>query len=297
MFYGTDDEFVAASGPFLRGALDDGHGAVVVSTPDNVGLVRDELGDDARHVEFIDGADLYVRPTSAAANWQRILDDFTGRGVRYVRAIGEVPFGLPDRHAAWTRYDSATNYAFAAAPAWIVCPYNTRDLPADVLAGGWRTHPTIWDGQRRPTNRYVDPSVLLREVGEPVPPVTGDPILTLPVTADIAGVRAEVRLLAERLGTLTAPRVDDLTLAVTELATNCLRHASGRGRVALWYVDGRVVCDVTDHGGRPIDPLAGYMPPATDASGGRGLWLTRHVCDALVISSGDRGNSIRFSIS
>jgi hypothetical protein len=44
---------------------------------------------------------------------------------------------------AWFRYESLVNLAFASAPATIVCPYDTRTVPDDVIADARRTHPDV----------------------------------------------------------------------------------------------------------------------------------------------------------
>ncbi|HEX6498880.1 MAG TPA: sensor histidine kinase [Micromonosporaceae bacterium] len=296
VFYDSDERFVALTAPFLRGALADGHGAVAATTKAHIELLRDELGDDADRVVFVDNADWYTRPARTVAGWQRQLDEFAARGVRYTRVVGEVVFGEPDEHATWTRYESALNRVFAHAPAWIVCPYSTRQLPPTVLGDALRTHPTVWDGQHRASGAYLDPAALLDEIADPVPPTSGEPTLTVPVTGDLAALRDRVRAVAEATRVLPARQVDDLALTVTELATNCLRHGTVPARVALWFVDDRVVGEVSDAGRASIDPLAGYLPPSPGADGGMGLWLARHACDALSISSGDGGTVVRFSI-
>lgn len=46
----------------------------------------------------------------------------------------------------WKRYESVLNVAFATSSAWIVCPYDARELPAEVVADAERTHPARLTG-------------------------------------------------------------------------------------------------------------------------------------------------------
>lgn len=73
---------------------------------------------------------------------------------------------------------------------------------------------------------------------------------------------------ARRAG-LPPPRVNDLVIAVSELAANTLAHTRGPGTFTLWVTDQEVICQVQDQG-QIIDPLAGRLRPAPDApDGGR----------------------------
>ena len=130
MFYGSDREFAAALTPFVRDGLAGGDAVVAAVTVANAGVLRDALGPDAAAVTFIDRDQWYQRPASTVAGWHGLVQDATSRGHRHVRLIGEVGFGVEERHPTWTRYESAVNRVFADAPAWIVCPYDSRALPA-----------------------------------------------------------------------------------------------------------------------------------------------------------------------
>lgn len=296
LFYGTDEQFVAALGPFLRDGLARGDAAVAAVTRPNIGLLRDALGTDADDVSFIDRDEWYERPTATVAGWRRLLAGATGRGHGYVRIIGEVAFGPAERHPSWTRYEAVLNRVFADAPAWIVCPYDARALPPEVLADARRTHPVVSHSGRQASDRYLAPEALLRAVREPVPDADGPPVLTLPVTVPVTAVRHAVRAAVEAGGWLSVDRLDDLLFAVTELAGNTLRHGAGRRELRLWASPGAVVCEVTDEGPGPADPLVGYLPPAETVSGGRGLWAAQQVCDGLSLEHRAGLTRARFAV-
>lgn len=105
-------------------------------------------------------------------------------------------------------------------------------------------------------------------------------------------VRRFIAIRAHRAG-LPPHRVDDLVIAIAELAANTLAHTDGPGTVTFWATADEVVCEVKDKG-RISDPLVGMLRPAPDASGGgRGLWLVREVCDQVEIRSGEAGTTVR----
>jgi anti-sigma regulatory factor (Ser/Thr protein kinase) len=86
-------------------------------------------------------------------------------------------------------------------------------------------------------------------------------------------------------------RVDDVVLAVHELAANAIAHGAGRGRLRIWDGGGMLSCEIVDSG--PKDPAAACGSsevldpwPAED---GHGLWLVRQIADQLDLRSGPRG--------
>jgi serine/threonine-protein kinase RsbW len=113
----------------------------------------------------------------------------------------------------------------------------------------------------------------------------------------ITSLRHAVASCAARAG-LTGQRLDDFVVAVNELLTNAVRHAGGGGRLALWCVDDRVVCEVSDAGPGLPEPLSGHEPaprPAADQPGGWGLWLVEELTDAFEITTGTGGTTVRVS--
>jgi anti-sigma regulatory factor (Ser/Thr protein kinase) len=106
--------------------------------------------------------------------------------------------------------------------------------------------------------------------------------------------RAFLRDRALRAG-VRAERAVDLCYAVNEVLTNALVHGSTPA-VSAWLDDGRFVCQIEDRGHGIVDPLAGYLPPATDAVRGRGLWLARQLVDLLQIVPGRLGTTVRLQV-
>ncbi|GGL01692.1 hypothetical protein GCM10012284_40340 [Mangrovihabitans endophyticus] len=85
-------------------------------------------------------------------------------------------------------------------------------------------------------------------------------------------------------------------VAANELLTNAVRHGGGQGHVALWQEDGFVVCEVSDHGDGLPEPRPTPPPrPATDQTGGWGLWLAGELTDELHLTTGAAGTTVRIS--
>lgn len=87
-------------------------------------------------------------------------------------------------------------------------------------------------------------------------------------------------------------RVEDLVLAVNELATNSVRHGGGQGIARIWREGDMLLCEVLD-GGHIDDPSVGRVCPTPDQQTGRGLWLVDRLCDSVQISSSSAGSVVR----
>ena len=298
LVYGSDEELVATVVPFVRDGLAQGHAAVVAVTTPNIALLREACGPDSDAVTFISRDEWYRRPASTVAGWKSLLDRAVERGHAQVRIVGEVAFGDNDRHSSWTRYESALNGVFHSAPAWIVCPYDTRTLPTSVLDSARQTHPGVLTATRREhSSLYRTPEEFLSAVGEPLPPVEGEPAIRMKIGDSLAAIRTMVHAAATAGGWLTAERIGDLLLALNEVIANSLRHGRGERALSVWAPGSAVVCEVTDEGSGPADPLVGYRPPVDRADGGMGLWMARQVCDALAIDTVDGVTRVRLAIS
>ncbi len=137
---------------------------------------------------------------------------------------------------------------------------------------------------------------------QPVPRPDGDrplPSSDEPVsytyTTDLAAIRAVVHRYAIQAG-LTEARAIDLTLAVSEVAANTVKHAKSPGSLKIWYDAKEIVCQIHDEG-IITDPLAGRRQPSLDASGGHGLWIVNQVCDQVEILSDETGTTIRLHMT
>jgi serine/threonine-protein kinase RsbW len=92
----------------------------------------------------------------------------------------------------------------------------------------------------------------------------------------------------------------DLKLALTEAASNSVRHAYGGqdvGVVQISYelLPDRLVIEVTDDGGG-FDPADAAGPPDELSEGGLGIAIIRAIADEVQIAAqpGGKGSSLRF---
>ncbi|WP_373294389.1 ATP-binding protein [Planobispora rosea] len=172
--------------------------------------------------------------------------------------------------------------AFAGRDALIVCPYDAR-LDARVLTEAQRTHPVMMrEGSRLPSPRYDDPLVVIDELNLPLPPVPAHAVaIAYHGNACLAEVR---RFTAERAAAigLRPGRVQELVVAVNELATNTLEHTSAGGRLSMWSEQRMLVCQVDDDG-HVVDPLASRVQPA--GARGHGLMVVNRLCDLMRVHS------------
>jgi anti-sigma regulatory factor (Ser/Thr protein kinase) len=287
-FYGSDDDYVAALVPYLDEGVDAGDSVIAVVPDRQAARLRDALGSPSGEVAFVDAVEWYRHPARTIARYDDLLCDLGGRRAR---VVGEVQFGATAQDwAGWTRYEAALNRALEHHRARVVCPYDIRRLPEQVVEDARRTHPLLFQAiDRTPNHEYVEPETLVADLAPAVPLPTTPPAVDLTVTNDLgtmrrafAGVAADARI--------DPDRVAELTVAVNEVATNALVHGSGTARLRAWIVGlGEIVCAVDDDGPGVHDPLLGFIPVPTDASGGRGIWLARQLFDLAEMAPTESG--------
>ena len=298
LVYRDAGRFVDAVGAFVRDGLARDDRVLVALTPAKLEWLRDDLGADAAAVDLADEGKLYERHGPMLSAVLAYLELHGAPGQGRVRVVAEQALGLRDTAdvRAYMRYEAASNVAYRRFDAAVLCPYDARSLPDAIVEDALRTHPeVVEDGCVRPSERYVDPRSFVREraVARAVP--AGVCPIALEVPDDVGGARALVRVNAGAAG---VPRdaIEDLELAVSEVATNALVH--GRGPRLVWcYVDdGELVCMVRDAGPGPADPLTGYLPPDDRRLHGRGLWLAHQLCDTVEIAGDGAGTGVYLSV-
>jgi anti-sigma regulatory factor (Ser/Thr protein kinase) len=125
-------------------------------------------------------------------------------------------------------------------------------------------------------------------------PAPDDP-MSYDYTTDLAAIRAVVHRYAQAAG-LTEARAIDLTLAVSEVAANTVKHAKSPGSLKIWYDTKEIVCQIHDEG-VITDPLAGRRQPSLDAQGGHGLWIVNQACDRVEMQSDETGTTVRLHMN
>jgi anti-sigma regulatory factor (Ser/Thr protein kinase) len=116
------------------------------------------------------------------------------------------------------------------------------------------------------------------------------PILDIRFDSDtLSALRADVQTHASRVG-FPDHRVEDMVLAIHELAANAVHHGAGTGRLRIWDLAGALRCQVDDGPlafGDPAAPGAdreagpGVMS-SWQAIPGHGLWVVQQVATSCM---------------
>jgi anti-sigma regulatory factor (Ser/Thr protein kinase) len=295
LLYDGLDGFVAEVGAFLRDGVAQGEPALVVVDATKIDLLREAV-ENAPEVTFADMAEVGANPARIIPAWREFVSRHAGGGRRF-RGVGEPIWAgrTPAELVECQRHESLLNVAFDDGPAWwLLCPYDTESLHPAVLAEAERSHPHVGTrGGHRHSGTFRGDRC--REVFEgdlADPPVFATVVQFGP--GPLGEVRQFVLQRAQSMG-LHEGRAADLMVAVSELATNSVRHGGGGGTIRVWEDDGALVCEVRDRG-RITDPLVGRAVPQVEGDTGRGLWLVHQLCDLVQIRSGDEGTTVRVHV-
>jgi anti-sigma regulatory factor (Ser/Thr protein kinase) len=295
MFYAGDEAFVDGALAFIREGLEAGEPILVVVGRAKLDRLHEELGDDdGGRVGFADMATVGANPARIIPAWRDFVTGHAAPG-RRLRGIGE-PIH-PGRSAAELvechRHESLLNLAFADTPGFhLLCPYDTAALAPDVIDQATANHPYIrQNGVERESARYEGLEPIEAPFAAPLPAPSVRPRELAFRRGSLRTVRSFVSGCASSAG-FGAAKLGDLLLAVTEIASNSVRHGGGEGRMRVWR-EGRVlICEVQD-AGRIDAPLVGRERPADGQIGGYGLWLANQVCDLVQVRSFAVGSVVR----
>lgn len=298
--YDGVEGYVDATAPFITRGLEAGDTVLVVVPAEKIALLKSALGSRADDVMFMDMEQAGRNPARIIPLWKEFLQDVPGARVR---GIGEPMYvGRGEQELdECQRHESLLNEAFRSSPAWqLLCPYDTRALPSDVIAQAQRTHPWVLGGADADTH-FPAPNADFVDAAHGAPTLTGalpPPPPGLRVLHFEGGsldmVRGFVRAHAQTAG-FDTHQVSDLLLAVNEIATNSLRYGGGQGELRVWRVDQQLVCEVRD-AGVITDPLIGRHCPDHLDHGGRGVWLANQLCDLVQIRSSAQGTVVRLHL-
>jgi transcriptional regulator with XRE-family HTH domain len=162
--YASDEDLLSSAVPFLAEGIDRSDAVVAVMPRAWNRRIRDNVNGASSRIEFVDAADWYTSPGAALDRYRVLLKERLDAGSVWIRIVAELPLVGRTRAeiAAWTRYESIVNLAFASAPATIVCTYDTEALPRGVVADAHRAHPPIAVGSLGTANpSYRDAEELL----------------------------------------------------------------------------------------------------------------------------------------
>lgn len=278
LFYADAGEYLAGTVPFITGGLAAGEPVAVSVPPENLALLRSELGAAAARVRMLDMTEVGRNPGRIIPGVLRAFAD--GHPGRAVRIIGEPIWARRSaaEYPACVQHEALINHAFAGRRATILCPYDTATLEPRVLADAARTHPILVDANGSRESGEYAPDEVVADYNLPLEAPAG--VISHTVTrADLKQVRRAAEEQALRHG-LSRERAEDVMLVVTELATNSVEHGGGLATVLLAAVGDRLVCQVRDRG-LVVDPLAGRRPEVPGQFRGRGLLLVNHLADLV----------------
>jgi anti-sigma regulatory factor (Ser/Thr protein kinase) len=295
LLYRDSDEYLAGTVPFIRDGLAAGEPVAVAVPGPNLTLLRDALGADAERILLRD-------MTVAGRNPGRIIPTVLlpfaeAHPGRRARIIGEPIWAGRStvEYPACAQHEALINAAFTGRDATILCPYNITELDPTWVNDAHRTHPVMLTTTRRwDSPRYTDPVAVAADFNQPLP---DPPAGAARMTVEFSTVRAARRFVAEqadRAG-LEPDGIENVTVAVNELATNAVRHGGGSAELAVWVQQNHLVCQLSD-GGSLRDPLAGRLPVPPEAAGGRGLLLVNQLCDLVRIHASPAGTTIRIHL-
>lgn len=290
--YADQDQYLSGTLAYIEHARASGGAVVVAAGPSR----REELlphVPDSDSVVFVDPGTASRNPGRFIPAWQEWIGQVAKD--RPVHGINEsVWSGRTPAHVSELRYQEwLLNRAFAQAPAWsLMCPFDTAEQDATVVAAIARCHPLLWDGAKGvPSTGYIVGDYTFEALAEP----SGTARHVAYDLSSLGAVRETAARYASACG-LAAGRVRDLKLAVSEVAANSIRHGGGRGTALLWHTDQSVICELRDSG-VIADPLVGLVRPATGQIGGRGLWFVNNLCDLVEVrSSPGEGTRVRLSM-
>ena len=298
LLYAGDDEFVERAAAFIRDGVAEGEPTLVVVDARKIARLREALGADADAVQFADMHELGKNPARIIPAWHDFVDRHAGSGAR-LRGIGEPIF--PERDGdelvECQRHESLLNLAFADAPPfWLLCPYDTTALEADVVDEARRSHPFVASAAgQEPSPTYAGLEGATATLDAPLsePPVDAAELQFEAGTLD--ALRRVVADHAADAGLPESRRVD-LVVAANEVATNSVKYGGGHGVLRIWSDARRLICEVRDRG-RLDDPLVDRRLPVDDKPHGRGLWIANQLCELVQVRSRGGETVVRLHVA
>lgn len=295
MLYAGREDFIQQTLPFIRDAVRAHEPILVVVDQSKIEQLRRSLGAEAAKVRFEDMAQIGRNPARIIPVWRAFVEE----GGPGMRGVGEPIWAgrSSDELVECERHEALLNLAFASPPASLrlICPYDTGSLPTSVIEEARRNHPIVTNrGDSRRSESYKELDVIARPFDAPLPQPAGIPAEMRFDEDHLHALRMFVKAQALERGVVSA-RVPDVILAVHETATNSIRYGGGGGILRTWSQDGKMICEVHDHGfiGQP---LAGRVTPDPTEPGGFGLWLANQFCDLVQVRTSTDGSTVRLHI-
>jgi anti-sigma regulatory factor (Ser/Thr protein kinase) len=302
LFYSSDDELLPVALPFVSEALDDDESVILACRTRHNRLLTEALGDHPR-LQVLPRVGTADRPAEAIAQSAAMFRRQLRAGIRRIRLMGEISFGVSPREWAWwSTWESVANLAFVNIPLWNVCLYHTERQPEGVLKLARLAHPHVItpDRVRTVNQHYVEPAEFLRHLPAigPQELEATTPSFSTDDLTDLTELRRGTYGTAVARTAFSEGVVAGFVHALLEVASNALIHGKPPVEIRLWAAQDQIVGTVTDHGRGFDDPLAGYLPlQDQQMSPGHGLWIARRLCDYLETTPDSDGFTVRLLTS
>jgi anti-sigma regulatory factor (Ser/Thr protein kinase) len=253
--------------PRLRQSLQVRKPVLMVVSDHTATMVRQELGERSRDLEWGDSTAFYQRLGFAYESFRRYLADQHAAG-RHVHVIAEPDITADpdqatpiDRAAAYLAYESVCNDTYAPYGSAVTCIWDSRRHPDPVIEGARSVHNYELTGAGTiPSRTYVTPEKYLAARNdiplEDVPKDVDQDLQFVDVT-QLGRLRLALRSSIDQ-HPFAEPAADDIILSVTEVAANGLAHGAAPVRVRVWHHGDALVVHLDDRGGQPLPPDAGY---------------------------------------
>lgn len=294
VLYHSKEEFLKFVSAFLWEGLRQGEPAWVAVPGEKIEPLRDALtvaGDVAlSDVTWVDITQLGRNPGRILGAELSFLEQ---RQHRRVRMVAELMWpGRRDiEYTSCLQHEALCNLALAESRVTGLCPYDASRLADNVIDDVWVTHPLVEQSGSQRRSSHFSPDAALRRSNEPLVSSPAAVTFTVSRPGDLSRARQQSSRYGRLLG-LSADRIADLQLVVTELATNSLQHGGGTSRLAFWEHDGYLVCEARDRGYLD-DPLVGRRPPAKDRPSPSGLFVVNALTDLVRTHTTPEGTTIQ----
>ena len=293
LLFSDDEDFLAGVMPILRRGIEAGDATFAITAKKETDILRQALGEDSSAVHFMKPKDVYINPVRAMAAFAAMARTLGPRRAWVVAADDWIKH--PDA-LEWARYDSLLNTTFPDVDFHGFCCYNVTTLPTGFIKVMRQTHPEILLGaEAEPSAHYLPPEEFVARLDRrPLPPCPESAASMRVVPGELHAVRAFVAEQAKRCG-ITGDALRCLLIAVTEAATNAIRHGAAPVIVKAWPDDG-LVCEVTDSGNWQPEKMITWEPPESALERGFGLWGIGMLCDTVQLRTGPDGTTVRLRV-
>lgn len=296
LFYRGDEDYLTSVGSFITEGVASGSPVAVAVPGEALELLRSGLPADV--VRQVAWTDMVVAGRNPGRIMHQVLIPATEHrpgGRPYIVGEPTWPGRSELEYPACATHEALINQALAGRDARILCPYDAAGLPEAALADAECTHPVLVAGHHTWQSRQYDPQAAER-FNQPLPaPPSEAAHLRFGGVDDLARLRDFVTGQAAAAG-VPSGRIEELVLAVNELATNTLEHTTGDGVLSIWTEPGVLVVQVDDTG-HIVDPLVGRLPPSELGERGRGLFLVNMMCDLVRLHTTPESTTFRLHLT